>query len=113
MEQIEQSIKEGALDLLKNDPTGFAEVLSFEAGSFQEDMPTSKEIEELTVDKVKVDLADFFDLLSGKWLSASLAAAPSYVCVRPRKSSAAAYAQPGHKLNWTVLLELQRYQNLP
>ena len=29
-------------------------------------MPTPDEIEKLTVDDLKVDLADFFDLLSGE-----------------------------------------------
>jgi len=66
LEQIEKSIKEGALELLNKDPKRFAEVLSFETGSFTQDMPTQDEIEKLTVGDLKVDLADFFDLLSGE-----------------------------------------------
>lgn len=66
LEQIEQSIKEGALELLKKDRKRFAEVLSFEPGSFNQDMPTPDEISKLTVADIKVDLADFFDLLSGE-----------------------------------------------
>lgn len=72
--QIEQSIKEGALELLKQDSKRFAEVLSFETGSFQEDRPTPDEIDKLTADDLKVDLADFFDLLSGTSTGAILAA---------------------------------------
>jgi hypothetical protein len=65
LEEVENAIKEKALGLLLKESVGVIGEQRFSDIFELDPSPAAQDIPSLTYDHIRVDLADFFDLISG------------------------------------------------